>query len=77
MVPPWKSVNETIGNYQLTHDRRIRTAAYTVHVILIGMLFLHLVLMCSIDADPESCTLIFVQTKRTCDKLDDILYDKV
>jgi superfamily II DNA/RNA helicase len=28
------------------------------------------------DADPESRTLIFVQTKRTCDKLNDIIYDK-
>ena len=43
------------------------------------MLFLCTVLiaLCAAGADPHSRTLIFVKTKRTCDKLDDVLYDKV
>lgn len=35
-----------------------------------------LTILC-LDAEPGSRTLIFVQTKRSCDRLDDILYDKV
>ena len=47
---------------KLAHCNRVTVVALTI--------------LC-LDAERGSRTLIFVQTKRSCDRLDDILYDKV